>query len=285
MIRNRYVLLITVFVALLAQAQSRSPKIPAADSPAPSHTTTFRSELLGISFTFPKSLDVIPLDSLEIQHKSNNDALLNRDPECRDTVDQDLLAIRDVPLPSNNSSENLRNRFGVEDRPDGNIATRSQTDIRGRLLIQRVGLVCLPAEYLERLEDTQAEQAMPGFPQTVSTEHVMYLYRPVGHMVGKTKIHFVAAEVSTGDGREQRRWAAGVQFVLKDCLISMELYSNDHDFFNEMLAGDLTISEQEPAPLFPEGFNPSVMNSPWLLKRSPDGALMPVIIGTDNHGR
>jgi hypothetical protein len=48
---------------------------------------------------------------------------MNRDPECRNTVDQALLAIRDVPLPSDNSRENLTNRTGMEDRPDGNIAS------------------------------------------------------------------------------------------------------------------------------------------------------------------
>jgi hypothetical protein len=274
MIRNRYVRLISLCTTLLAQAQSPSPKVPAVDSPAPSRTTTFRSELLGISFTFPKSLAVIPLESPERRHSYNNAASLNRNPKCRDTVDQALLAIRDVPLPSNNSSENLRKRFGVEDRPDGNIATRSQTDVRGNLAIGRAGLVCFPTDYLEGLEDTQAEHAMGSFPSTSPTEHVMYLYRPVGHTVGTTRVHFVAAEISTGDGREQRRWVAAVQFVLKDCLISMQLSSNDHDFFNEMLRGDLTIGEQQPAPLFPDGFDPSTMNSPWLLKRNFEGQLV-----------
>jgi hypothetical protein len=274
MIRNRYVRLISLFTTLLAQAQSPSPKVPAVDPPTPSRTTTFRSELLGISFTFPKSLAIIPLDSLEIQHRFNDAAWMNRDPECRGTVDQALHAIRDVPLPSNNSRENLINRFGTEDRPDGNLATRSQTDIRGSLTIHRVGLVCIPPDYLERLEDTQAEQTIPGFPDAARTEHVMYLYRPVGHMVGKTRVHFLAAEISTGDGREQRRWVAAVQFFSKDCLITMYLSSNDHDFFNEMLRGDLTIGEQETAPLFPDGFDPSVMSSPWLLKRDIEGQLV-----------
>jgi hypothetical protein len=123
MIRNRYVLLTSLFAVFLVQVQSPSPKALAADSPPPSQTRTFRGELLGISFAFPKSLAVIPLESPEMQHSRNDDAWMNRDPECRNTIDQALLAIRDVHLPSDNSRENLTNRTGMEDRPDGNIAS------------------------------------------------------------------------------------------------------------------------------------------------------------------
>jgi hypothetical protein len=214
-----------------APASPVKPGIAIKAAPA----TVFHSDLLDLSFTYPASLVAQKLPSLMEQHDALGARLpADAKPEDRKTnecTDKALYALR-------------------EDDPKN-----LQSTIKGKILISRIGVDCMPAAYRDQL-DNMATAMSTALAQD---RDLRPIDQPIWYEINNTRVHFAAGEsvppaneaAAPSAPSPKSRWVGSAAVVWNGNLISIVIESNDISFFNEMLHSKIGLGKAPPARLFP----------------------------------
>jgi hypothetical protein len=216
-----------------ALAQSPTTADPNVDSSQPNLYQTFQDESLGFSLTYPARMAAVRLPSADQQHAENarTASFTNMPAKCFNVVER---------------------VFAAERHEKGRPA---------HVYVTRYGLSCFP-DALEQVENGQP--IFPQIGQPCSREGDTFqlnLYAPAGYHIGTRRAYFAEAEWEDSLSHEGRIWTAEVQFIAAESLIMIEIDSDDHELFGEILKGQLTIGE-DSASLLASGFNPTEIHSP-----------------------
>jgi len=240
------VLMALAFGVSSAASQAPSTTNPDLNSAQPIQYVTFWDDLLDFGFTYPASMVPMELPSPEQQHAQN--AMTAKQtgmrPECLDLTDTALMA----------SYNERRTRWSGENK--------TLRGITATFWITRVGLSCIDPEIRKNFEISAT-----AIPQLGGCGgNMLYRYLLPKHRVGNSEVYFGATESADRDAHEGRIWRAEAQFVSAESLIMIEVYSNDHDYLNQIVRGQLKIGQQDPKPLLATGFNPSEIHSPDIVR-------------------
>jgi hypothetical protein len=264
MVKDGFLLAVGLCSSVLGYGQvppvsqtSAATSAPQQAAKATAHVN-FHSDLLDLSFTYPESLVAEKLPSLDEQHA----ALARRygpdeEPEYRkqdQCTDRALIARRKDQPSTPGGSVTVEGTIYGDKR---GIVLDAHHAVTAKILISRVGVECMPAEAQRQLDDVAAVMA----EGLTKEEGLKPIDQPIWYEVGKTRIHFAAAQnapevekpvAKSGDERE-RRWVASMAFVWRGNLVSVFVESNDLPFLNEVLHGQITLGKEPAAPLFPAG--------------------------------
>ena len=223
--------------------------------------------MLDLTFTYPASMEAGRLPSLEEQHAAtarNQAADESEDYKRADQCTDTALHARRQDEPATPGGD--FRVHGTDYGDQGGAVLEAEHAVTARIVIARLGVECIPAQYRNDPEDVAASIAMayvqgPGLQQTDP---------PIWYEIGKTRIHFAASDSrSTPDGPDtktgenaEHRWVAGVAFVFNANVVSIVFESNDLPFLNEMLQGEITIGNQPAAPLFPSYIGAEIAPEP-----------------------
>lgn len=225
-----------------ASEQLRRPAIASA---------IFHSDLLHLSLTYPGSLVAEKVASPDEQHAAIASKQAPDEKPDYKKADQ----CTDKVLSAHRSDDPEKDRATIEIYGDSRgTAIHFEPVVDASIMIARVGLECVPAEYRGQA-DAMAAVMAEGFVQRSGLKEID---QPIWYEIGKERIHFVAAE-STPDAKESdgtasaskpRMWVASIAFAWEDNLITIQIESNDLPFFNEMLHSSIAFGNEPAAPLF-----------------------------------
>jgi hypothetical protein len=219
-------------------------------NPASDKTQSFHSGQLGISLTYPLSMVSVPVFLPELEDQVPKKGIENRTECLKSTGQNDLVAVRNMRTDDPDALTRARRE------PEAAKALITEEEkwpgIVARLAISHIGLACMPPDVYAHLMNGELNYLPGGVPNT-GAMHTDYLYPLV---VGDTSALFSAAEFSKPDARDGRYWLANITFVRNDYIVLITISSNDRDFFNLLLREEMTVGENDPAPLLPGGFNP-----------------------------
>jgi len=224
--------------AVLA-AQSQTPgQPPAVLLPKLAHPETFHSDLLDVTFTYPKSMTAEVLPSLKEQHDTIAAQLKNAGRPVDPTTacsDKALLAER-------------------KDDP-ANLPASASQPVTGKIVMSRIGVSCMPADYQSQIDKVAASTSAA----LAQDKDLLPIDQPIWYMIGNTRVYFAAGGTATpdkhaaaaSDPAAKSRWVGSAAFVWNGNLVSIVIESNNLAFFNELLHGSLSLGKSAPAPLFP----------------------------------
>jgi hypothetical protein len=243
----------TIAMGQSASSSTNSPILePSAAKPSPS---VFQSELLGFTLSYPASLVATKLPSPDQQHAeiaklqpSDEKPELRKVDQCTDKA---LLAQR------KDDPDKAGVNVTIYGDKRGTVLDVAPT-VHATLLIARVGVECMPAEYRQQLDGVTSAMA----EESAQGDDLRPIDQPIWYKIGKTRIHFAAAESvrpetqpgtkanSQRGNAQQRRWVASMAFVQNGNLVSIYAESNNLPFLNEILHGTVKFGDEPAAPLF-----------------------------------
>ncbi len=227
------------------QADSEQPRSPAI-APA-----IFHSDLLHLSLTYPGSLVTEKVASSDEQHAAiAGKQSPDEKPEYK-KADQ----CTDKVFSAHRTDDPKKARATIAIYGDSR-GTSIHLDpaVDASIMIARVGLDCVPAEYRSQA-DAMAAVMAEGFVQESGLKEID---QPIWYEIGKERIHFVAGE-STPHAQESdgtagasgpRKWVASIAFAWENNLITIQIESNDLPFLNEILHSSIAFGDEPAAPLF-----------------------------------
>jgi hypothetical protein len=236
--------LLRIFGALLLLPNhSYSQATPV--KPAP--TTTFQSVPLDLTLNYPASLMPEKLPTPEEQHAAtasrqpaDEKSEYRRVDQCTDSA---LQADRHDPGTTGTVAF-----FGNGKKPEFTV----DPVINASLTIARVGLECMPAEYLTQKDNLVAGMAQSG----VEGKNLKPIDQPIWYDIGKTRVHFAAAESIPAtdpktDKIEPKHWLAVAAFISNGNIVTILFDSDNLAFLNDMIHSKLTVGKETPSTLFP----------------------------------
>jgi hypothetical protein len=241
----------------MGQSSTTSTARPAAEPiEAKPRAAIFQSDALGFTLTYPASLIETKLPSQDQQHAEIAKVQpLDEKPELRKVdqcTDKALLAQRkDDPEKAGVNVTIFGDKRGT--------VLESTPAVTATLLIARVGIECMPAEYRQQLEAVTSAMA----EGSAQGDDLKPIDQPIWYEIGKTRVHFAAAqsilaEIQPGANASSqptkgqgRRWVASLAFVQNGNLVSIYAESNNLPFLNGILHSTVKFGDQSAAPLFP----------------------------------
>lgn len=198
----------------------------------------FHSDLLDVTFTYPKSMKAQTLPGLKEQHDAMAAQLKNAGrPEDPTT------ACSDKALLAERKDEG------------GKLAAGTGHAVTAKIVMSRMGVSCMPASYQSQIDQVAASMSAA----LAQDKDLVPIDRPIWYNVGATRIYFAAGETARpnqqampgSDGATNARWVGSAAFVWGGNLISVVVESNDLGYFNELLHAKLSLGKAAGAALFP----------------------------------
>jgi hypothetical protein len=251
-------------VASQVRAQAAAEPKQQAITAAP---RIFHSDLLDLTFTYPASLVAGRLPSLEEQHAAtarNQPADESEDYKRADQCTDTALHARRQDEPATPGGDIAAHGTVYGDQRG--VVLGTEHAVTAHIVIGRVGVECVPAQYREHPEDVAAAMTVAY----LQGEDLVESDAPIWYEVGKTRIHFAEAEGrwrpngpdTKAGGNAEHRWVASFAFVSNGNVVSIVFESNDRPFLNEMLHGEIAIGKQPPASLFPASIGAALPTRP-----------------------
>src|ERR1700744_978216 len=142
--------------AVLVSAQTPAPPTSPANAAEATSPVTFHSDLLDFSFTYPGSLVAEKLPSLDEQHaETARKQPPDEKPEYRKADQCTDVALRARRSDDPKHATGTIAFYGGDRKPDFKI----NPVVNATLLISRIGVECLPAEYQPHLDDIASQMA------------------------------------------------------------------------------------------------------------------------------
>jgi hypothetical protein len=243
-------------IALGQPAASSSVRPTSEPSAAKPSAVVFHSDALGFTLSYPATLVVTELPSPDQQHAEiaklqppDEKPELRKVDQCTDKA---LLAKRkDAPEKAGVNVTIYGDKRGT--------VLDAAPPVTATLLIARVGVECMPAEYRQQLDAVTSSMA----EESAQGDDLRPIDQPIWYEVGKTRIHFAAAQSIQPENQpganapsqstkgQEHRWVASLAFVQNNNLVSIYAESNDLPFLNEILHSTVKFGEQPTAHLFP----------------------------------
>lgn len=252
----RWFRLLPGFFCLTLLAHSQTPEskqsVPVQSPPQTIAPVTFHSDLLDLSLTYPGSLVAEKMPSLDDQHAAiaskqpaDEKPEYKRADQCTDKV----MSAQRIDDPNK-----AQGTIAIYGDSRGTVIHLDPV-VDASIIIARVGLECLPAEYRTQT-DAMAAVMAEGFVQGPELKEID---QPIWYEIGKQRIHFAAAESTVDENASgakiaapsSRKWIASIAFVWKNNLVTIQIESNDLSFLNEMLHSNIAFGSEPPATLFP----------------------------------